>query len=318
MSKLLRVSSEAREVALRFYRVRIPCRLASAPEDVSERNFHHGIRPGTLYFNPEYDFLQVNIASEVGDCLVEFLHYLKTVYDPIGVGLLNLAADLNNIGSFKESDMEDIESPSKESFLATINQLQEVFILHKLAVGRRNTGLLGGMTVNDVFFNGSLPIMPLHPHFERLGTDPRPIKQDLARVYLGNSSPPEALDRWRIALMQWGLDPDQSQAKVSYLVAFSQGGGEDAVYDRETATRWLQKEYEMWEEELMRRLLVKEPEVLENVVTPALGFWLFPADTFHPPPTNEEDTQTDASTFRICVPQDLSAHWPILALSSLT
>jgi hypothetical protein len=55
LSKFMRANREAREAALEFYRVHLPCRL-SYEETVIESVPPNGI----LYFNPEYDFLHIS------------------------------------------------------------------------------------------------------------------------------------------------------------------------------------------------------------------------------------------------------------------
>lgn len=55
LSKLLRVSHESRHEALSFYRVHIPCKLGGGPTGKEEET----ARSGTFYFNPNYDFLQI-------------------------------------------------------------------------------------------------------------------------------------------------------------------------------------------------------------------------------------------------------------------
>ncbi|KAI1132605.1 hypothetical protein F5Y10DRAFT_197478 [Nemania abortiva] len=57
IGKLFRVNRESRYEAQRFYRVRLPCWYLG--DELME--------PGILYFNPEYDFLQVSIFPPDGN-----------------------------------------------------------------------------------------------------------------------------------------------------------------------------------------------------------------------------------------------------------
>ncbi|KAK4107678.1 hypothetical protein N656DRAFT_802440 [Canariomyces notabilis] len=88
-SPLLRVSSEARAAALAFYRVHLPC--SQGLDAVTSR---------ILYFNPDFDFLHVQILvtgehehTEVPlappDLLADVFYDCKA-YDPKGHGIRNL------------------------------------------------------------------------------------------------------------------------------------------------------------------------------------------------------------------------------------
>jgi len=86
-SKCLRVSSESRAAALRFYRVHIPCRLRKL--DV---NGFPIIGRGIFHSNPEFDFLYLTADSPAQETVVDFLYRLKTVHDPQHIGLRNLGS----------------------------------------------------------------------------------------------------------------------------------------------------------------------------------------------------------------------------------
>ncbi|KAI9035502.1 2EXR domain-containing protein [Aspergillus affinis] len=83
LSTLLRVNQESRQTALQFYRVKILCKFSYAPED---EYVYEAIRksvnakPGVLYFNPEYDFLEIASESWRGDDLFD-LAYVAAVDD---------------------------------------------------------------------------------------------------------------------------------------------------------------------------------------------------------------------------------------------
>jgi hypothetical protein len=94
--------------------------------------------PGTLYFNPECDSLQITAWPHENIHIPHFLHDLKTRYNPQGVGLLNLV-----VASSKEDTSNDIfhalkptpATPSaiKQSVQATLGQLHEVFFHQTIA-----------------------------------------------------------------------------------------------------------------------------------------------------------------------------------------
>ncbi|KAK6078238.1 hypothetical protein SCUP234_06236 [Seiridium cupressi] len=94
---LLRVSVEARSVALRFYRVKLPL-YQSIPAIVNEStssqrsNRDKSGQTCSLFFNPEYDFLSPCIPSlfpHRRHLFFDLLHDIKA-YDPRDIGVLNL------------------------------------------------------------------------------------------------------------------------------------------------------------------------------------------------------------------------------------
>lgn len=112
-SPLLSVNSEARAVALSFYRLQFPCSIRGSSHSISSSthyprsppiNFHYY---RCLYMSPEYDFVHVQLSSELSEeddpppeLLADFLHDCKA-YDPRGHGVLNLVVGDGNISKFK-------------------------------------------------------------------------------------------------------------------------------------------------------------------------------------------------------------------------
>jgi len=185
LSKLFRVSGEAREVALKFYRVQLPCMLTRGAWG------QETTKPGTFYFNPEYDFLQISPKSPAKDTLVDFIYHLKTTYDPRGIGLLNVAFTLNGLNAHDLYELQpsDIELKVKIGFIETLTQLREVFFVCVERAGRQILGPMSGIPTSETLYNRSLPINANSPAFERLQQDPRAIAQDLKSVFSGTSDP---------------------------------------------------------------------------------------------------------------------------------
>jgi hypothetical protein len=73
---LLHVNGESRSEALEFYRVRIPTRGVTS----------------CVYCNPEFDFLNIDVADYDCKFLVDFLTDFRA-RDPRGVGVQNLALE---------------------------------------------------------------------------------------------------------------------------------------------------------------------------------------------------------------------------------
>ena len=89
-TSLFWVNHEARQAALKFYRIRIPCDIETCEE-----------KRLLLYLNPEFDFLQI-FPDIVPNNLVHFIYDLKA-YDPLGVGVVNLGIhDLYSSSSLAE------------------------------------------------------------------------------------------------------------------------------------------------------------------------------------------------------------------------
>ncbi len=132
-SKLLRVNSESRKEALRFYRVHIPCYLRAS------RRVERSIK-STLYFNPEYDFIQLEAGGPVETTFVDFLHDIRA-YDPRDAGLVNLAIDSNGMNVMHSSTMSS-EGPARAAFVDFLSQLREVIWVAQSIAGRAILGPL--------------------------------------------------------------------------------------------------------------------------------------------------------------------------------
>ncbi|KAL9023694.1 MAG: hypothetical protein Q9196_007038, partial [Gyalolechia fulgens] len=241
LSKLLRVSKESRQEALTFYRVHLPCRFRSPV--MGEK----AMTSGTLYVNPEYDFLRISPEMPVKDTLVNFLYHFKTTYDIRGVGILNLALGFNDLNGNDLYALEpsDLEPKFRNAFLDTFTQLREVFFLSTPRAGRQVNGLLSGLCTSETWFNRSFPIMTGTPTFRRRHRDPRPINQDLRKVLLsGGSDPREMLDLWFGYLRKWGVTPPRLQYR--FLLGFDPTVSGGLSSDRTSAKKYLQSEDDRW------------------------------------------------------------------------
>lgn len=336
LSKLMRVNNEARCAALSFYRVHIPCTLKHgiAGEEV--------MKPGTFYFNPEYDFLWIYPGIWAKNTLIDFVYHLKHTHDPRHVGLLNLALDTHSLNATDLNLLEpsSLESELRETFVETITQLREVFFVEKVYAGRQILGLLSGIPTSETIFNRSFPIMATTPSFERLRRDPRSIAGDLRQVYV-ESDPLSLFHRWQRLLKKWGISPSEIEYRL--MLTFSPPGGQFPIFDQESAKRWVEKEDWEWtgkwrlddsviDANLALRYfditdrVTKYPvgalhdkyksEDLERAVRPAFGFWLFPMDAFG---TLPEEAVLEEAWFRPFTKEllNMTEHWPELGLLSL-
>jgi hypothetical protein len=306
LSKLFRLNQESRGAALRFYRLKLPCWLikGAAREDF--------MRPGILYFNPDYDFLY--ISNDTGQ-VIEFLHDLKTVHDPRGIGLLNLAIDHNGLrggGGLCNIHPSTLSLSLRTSFTTTLVQLRQVFLVQEQRTGRCVFGYGSGALTSEYLRNHSFPIAPVALNFDRLRPDPRPIRQDLRKVFV-NVDPRVMIHAWRRLMCTYLSDETVPHAECHVLLALGPMHG--GIYDSQDAEEWLQKEEDMWIQEIAahgqsRFLPSRDPQV--SVAT-AFGFWLFAVDTFGPLPSDPNEA------FRIEGPRimDLTDNWPDLALVDL-
>ncbi|KAK0653107.1 hypothetical protein B0T16DRAFT_490830 [Cercophora newfieldiana] len=315
LSKLLRVNRESRQAAQEFYRVHFPCRFLLADKDFSDGPLTETTRPGTFYFNPEHDFLLISSSHPAGPTLLDFIHRLKTVYDPRRVGLLNLAVDTSMLNVTQPVTPRDVSPEVGQAFAETLAQLRAVYSVFHTAAGRQSEGWRSGFT-GAVFFNRSMPLIGAAPTFEVLPRDPRPIAEDLRKVYTGfsRSFPYQALqEMFRI----WGVKPAHD-LEHRLLLGFTPPY---RVYDRDSAKRWLKKEDDHWNwcaeggptpgaregsfASINWPALKIPKEDLQRVPRPAVGFWLFPVEAM-----TDKALGNDALT-------DLSGYWPELALTSL-
>ena len=236
LSKYLRVNRESREETLRFYRVHLPCRLytrhTKTGNDIAS--------PGKIYINPEYDYLFISPEWSVKNSLFDFLYHLKNTYDPLGVGLLNIAVDTNSLNANDLYLMQpsDIDTGAFKATQSILTHLREVWFVSTPRAGRQVMGYMSGLPTGDTFWNRSLPIMARPSSFERLERDPRDIADDLKRVHVGLSDPRQMYMRWLDFLDKWG--GSAPQINYRFLLAFEPiiGAGE-GVLDRRSAVSTL-------------------------------------------------------------------------------
>ncbi|RYP92527.1 hypothetical protein DL770_001393 [Monosporascus sp. CRB-9-2] len=309
LSKLFRVSRESRDAALSFYRVHLPCWL------IKGATRDDAMKPGILYFNPEYDFLYIRNDNNIDTGqVVDFLHDLKTIHDPRYVGLLNLAIDINGLiggGGLCTIDPFVLDPLLKTSFTETLIQLREVFFVQAQGAVRHILGLWRGLPPSENLVNLSFPIAAMMPTFDRLRPDPRLIGPDLGKVYV-NSDPRGMLYAWGRLVYNYfggGVIP-QTEHRV--LLTFAPRHN---IYDYRDAEEWLQREENNWLKETSRdNQSGQVPDGgSEAAVRTTFGFWLFPVHAFGGLPENPNDGFRNEAP----CPMDLKENWPDLALLNL-
>ncbi|KAF5626112.1 acyl oxidase [Fusarium sp. NRRL 52700] len=275
LNKLLRVNAESRKVALSFHRVHLPCWFQDAESVPRSR-----LTAGTIYINPEYDFLHVQQGTMA---IVDFVCDLKTKYDPRNVGMRNLALCRNQLGGYEwgldAMRPSEIEPSKMRIFKEIISGLDQVWLVCiRDCIRRMKAGISQWGTSNKTFFERSFPIDATPHSFDLIGPDPRTIESDLSHLHLREHlrDPKRLHDSWLRVLELIEVRPC-----------------EESLRDAEN---WLQWEDEAWTTvpgnmwpspggPHMETVAASEtPEFghqdLSKAVRPAFGFWLFPTEAF--------------------------------------
>lgn len=264
-SKFLRVNSEARNVALGFYRVHFPVYMTGPTH--TQRS--------TLYFNPEHDFLHIWADAPVKETLVDFLWDLKA-YDPKSVGLRKLGIDLdgfcaNDLQYLRKSDLLLVRQ--RNVLVETLAHLSDVWFINMQAASRAlKPQRMLGHTPRRHFINGG-PVLRDMPTFQRLGADQRNgLDKELQDVYMGEVDPREILFRWRRLLRTWGIDYESGQVDYRLFI----GNIPLTLPTRQSMTVGKAKQ-------AMQSLTLKDDEAKSprqdldsETRTAVTGFWLFP------------------------------------------
>ncbi|KAI0460681.1 hypothetical protein F5B21DRAFT_452860 [Xylaria acuta] len=312
LSKLLRVNSEARNAALEFYRVRLPCVLLrpGMEDDLS----HIDVFP----FNPEHDILWFEDTYH----LLDFISAVVT-YDSRRIGLRNIATSLANIRSRLEAgDPNEYRCPG---FTKTINNIREFFLItatnsyYLESVKERYNDHVArhdnGMPITQTF----CPLMSSFPAFDLLPRDPRPIERDLVRLFLGFNNIAQEVSNWERMLCEWGID-DPSQVECRVLFIYRDLNPclltDDPSYDEpdQQRLRILGRNRVLHEASSSLapaiHLTVEGQEAQDRKDSVAFGFWMFPSSAF----TQKTKTGHPQQTMDIW---NLSDYWPEMGLIRL-
>ncbi|KAI0204780.1 hypothetical protein F4808DRAFT_456525 [Astrocystis sublimbata] len=325
LSKLLRVSSEARETALLFYRVHIPCRM------VRKDDKHLiGSEEGMLYINPEFDFVRLKSEGSKDDAMLmtpSFIHYVKVVMDPRRVGILNLAIDRNQLNILSSTTSRDIDPHVRKSVTDTLRNLRRVFLLHIERLGRTIPSTQRMHKPPGHSINRSYPLMAASSSFQCIPRDPRAVDLDLKLVYMGRPAR-KMLEMWQNALANWevsaapGNPGTTTPTDIRHLVACQPMNSGYRARDRKSAQALLKAEdqrhadngypdwyssTDAWGPANTAGLRNEQLEEYTNV-RPAFGFWLFPVEAVS---SDESDWREEFNLV------DFTHHWPQLCLWDL-
>jgi 2EXR family len=300
LSKLFRVNRESRGAALRYYRVHIPCNFTKT------EGFTEALHPGTLHLDPEHDIIQVSPLWGVRDAMADFFFRLKTTYDPLRIGIRNLAMDGNDL---RGSDLlhiqpSDLDPPVRSALVDLFTELREFYFVSKQTVGRLILGFHHGVFSTGMVFNRSFPILPMSPGIEYWDRDPRPIDEDLKRV-LVQPDPRGMIQSWQQVLREFSISPP----KINYQFILTSAIHED-ITDRKSAEKRLWMEEQMISDPTYKNLPREHGfEDTKTVANPSFGFWVFPLEAIGPNP--ESNAPIPHESNRIL---DLTKYWPTIAL----
>lgn len=255
---------------------------------------------------------------------MDFFYDLKFKYDPLDVGIRNLALCRrtldNSPGIFLPLPAAKTNTSRMRAFKDIISQLEEVFFVSVQHIARQILGRDTGALVRyETSFNRSFSITAMALNFDRLVQDPRQAGEDLESLSIvGNTRDPYT--SWLEALKAMGTNPPKAQYRI--LLTFRP---RDPVYDQEDARKWIKKEDEIWNDTREytgpfaylgwktspgAQLPKFINEDLKSAIRPAFGFWLFPVDAFN-------DGSEPGSRSHEISAWDVSEHWPELALLRL-
>lgn len=319
-SPLLWSCSESRQIALSYYRVRIPM----VPSD--------GPASPQLYLNPDHDYLYIRSLT-YGLLLAHFLCDLRS-YDTSGTGIRHLAlysqvatgklesivapalGENDHTSSSSSSSLSSASTTAVTYFRETLRNLRTLWFVHLTTDHARIMGgPLSGLPGNyQLGLNCSVPVFPRASRFTILGPDPRPIEQDMKKLPVF-SDPRMAALAWEDMEERFGVGykvvrtggmgakpgatplplvtTSPPRRIISYAVAVCAVDTDDYNHEMtaevrgpKTFNRYLAKEKEIWED-YEEKFSGFRGKMTVSQVPSAAGFWLFPADSFDSLPLDQ-------------------------------
>ncbi|CAH0040502.1 unnamed protein product [Clonostachys solani] len=271
MSKLFRVCCESRQLAASFYRVKVPCYFKE--ERVPARQV-------TLCLHPELDIY-----------FARFAHMIWNL-DPYHTGLVNVAFPSGFTITrhfdelFQEVDHQDI-------LRQALARLRSVIFGYDGALGRAIPN--SASFIGKGHLSRSRPLLASVCRFERLPQDPRPIEEELKKVYLPLGDPREQIYRWLRLLDRWEITSDSRPVKYRFMITC----GDRRVETREEARMSLKEEKKLWKRTIRYYTKWGRPFRDDDRTLPsAYGFWLLPIDAFGMIPDAHPDIRHEGSLKR--------------------
>jgi hypothetical protein len=323
-SKLMRVNRDSRNAALNFYRVHLPCYFQHPRNNLYDYTLDsNGAVKGTLYFNPEYDFVHLLGTGPRPVLLAHFLHDFRA-HDPRHLGILNVAWESNTLAALSSVAKASASEPRvRATVVDFVSRVQQIIWMAQSSLHRSiveqpfdpHRGI-------GVRFIHSMPLLPANSAFRLFGRDPRSVGPELKYVVTGNPPQPAIL-KWRELLENLQVHPSRPP-KERILFARQMSQVDQNIDSLAAADEFLKWEDESWTRgqsegvtyRVIKRFLKREPPVesaedLARAVKPAIGFWLFPVEAIGDP-KNFERGRYWRHIF------DMSEYWPELAVAKLS
>ncbi|KAI0895380.1 hypothetical protein F4806DRAFT_79949 [Annulohypoxylon nitens] len=268
-NKLAHVNKEAQLFARDFYRGRIHF------WHITGEPFSQTVKNGFFDFNPEHDFIELeNVNCAIGNS-VAFISHLKTIYDPRGIGLLNLAVGYDTLRQLRHYDPSADHINFRNTVAEVLNQLQEIFFISS------------GLPCHQNWYPSHAPEGPnswspefpvcadgAASSFHRLRHDPRDIDQylwkslvDGAQFMRRNSM----FEAWVAFLGKYSPTPQLLAGQQDHRMLLRKPKFPKNC-DREVIENWANQELEL-------SGTMARPGHAAGV-KPAFGFWLFPMAVF--------------------------------------
>ncbi|KAI1261160.1 hypothetical protein F5Y18DRAFT_210946 [Xylariaceae sp. FL1019] len=302
---LLRVNSESRIAAFDFYRMRVPCLLKHPRKRYSD------VTPGILFLNPEHDILWLHDEQEGAETIA---HIVRTIvqHDPLGVGLCNMAVTASQ-GSQGWHPFERIngmeyaayQSPFRYVQNQSSKNIRELYLVLEIDSYRvqlvreqyKDLAWPSTASTRKPMLQAYTPIASGVPSFSLLPHDPRPIADDLARLFITDLEPHTIVSAWGNTFFStsspdepfgWGLDSSRVTARVLIMCRDENPLQYfDPAYDAPSLqrSRFASSESQIYRSQassVPSISLTTDEETRNRDSSVAVGFWLFPFKAFTP------------------------------------
>ncbi|KAI1342005.1 hypothetical protein F5Y15DRAFT_330052 [Xylariaceae sp. FL0016] len=285
---LRRVSREAREAFLAFYRVHLPLGPQSGE---------------TVQFCPEADILHLELGRlTTADVIGSFFHDALEA-DKKRVGVRNLAmGGLNDMSQLMDLSPSGLTDQAAASAATVLTNLRTFFAV--ISPGPRARNLCGSLhwPGTPVRHNLSVPVAAPVQELEWWDEDPRAdISGDLQYVIAG-VDPLHCLFAWKKVEENFGIARDrETRLERSYLLAIWPEPHVAEVKDTKSLVQYLEKIDAQWdgflentrgEDSVRHEFRGREADIPQ-----VAGFWRFPAEAFGEVPSEAPDEWYAYSAF---------------------
>ncbi|KAK8037931.1 hypothetical protein PG994_014698 [Apiospora phragmitis] len=289
-SELFSVNQEARDVARRFYRVKVPCYLYPTQGSI----FPFPKPDTTFLYNPEFDILHIQYFSTL-QLLVDFVHDVRA-HDCKGIGIKNLALHID----WDNYTEEVIRWPGKTAFAETLENLASMWFELTVYAGARIIKYQGSPArLRTSTTTAQSPSI-------REASHPRDIDPDLKQICRGRIDSGYHKSYWESLVKSFGVQRT-TPVDIRLMVGGSMSKQNFEVVDRRSLWRLLS---EPWRWSGHRKNSTTNT-VPDRGVDTVAGWWLFPPEAIPEAGHEASGRGIDGSVI------DVSAHRPELCIVDL-